>query len=138
MKMYLQYFAEPQNNPTAGNEPNGDKIFTQEDVNRIVSKRLAEEKSKSEAALLKREEELAKKELDFKARMLLKDKNLPDKLLDVLAYSDEESLINNIKIVEELYSSVETKMNIGTGFTPSQDYGRNSNIDIREAMKLPR
>lgn len=138
MKMNLQYFAEPQNNPTVGTEPNGDKIFTQEDVNRIVSKRLAEEKSKSEAALLKREEELAKKELDFKARTLLKDKNLPDKLLDVLAYSDEESLINNIKIIEQLYSPVETKMNIGTGFTPSQDYGRNSNIDIREAMKLPR
>ena len=138
MKMNLQFFADarPDTSAEAGEQNNG-KIFTQDDVNRIVGKRLAEEKAKSEANLIEREKALEKRELTLKAKEILRSKNLPDELLDVIAYTDEASLKTNIDKLDKLYSQrVETKI-IGTG-APASGVAADNNYRIREAMKLLR
>ena len=73
-------------------EGNGEKTFTQEDVNRIVGERLAKEKAKNDVDFVKREQDLQQRELAMSAKELLADKGLPKDLADILRYSDEESL----------------------------------------------
>ena len=73
----LQFFAE-EVDPVP---QEGEKTFTQEEVNRIVSERLSKEKGKinadREASYAKREQELNIRELKLKARESLNEKNLP-------------------------------------------------------------
>lgn len=103
---------EQQNNQTNSNEEV--RTFTQEDVNRIVSERLAKEKAKYEAnskadsqakeeALSTREKELQVRELKATAREKLFDKQLPKELLDVINYSSEEEMNKSIDILEKTY-----------------------------------
>lgn len=89
-----------QNADPAAGQGTGEKTFTQEQVNAIVSKRLAEEKSKNEAALNKREAELNRREMQIRAKELLAEKGLPKNLADVLRYDDEESLKAAIDVIE--------------------------------------
>ncbi len=93
MNIQLQYFAESEEEIT---QPEGEKTFTQEELNRIVSKRLAEEKQKNEADIAKREAELNKREFQLQAKELLKKNDLPDTLLDVLKGDDIETLNKSI------------------------------------------
>ena len=65
----------------------GEKFFTQEQVNQIVSERLARERSKAatEQATTDREKALDAREQALKCRELVAgDKRYPAKLLDVL------------------------------------------------------
>ena len=78
----------------------GEKTFTQEQVNAIVGKRLAEAKASSEAALNKREQELNQREMQIRAKELLAEKGLPKSLAEVLKYDDEESLKAAIDVIE--------------------------------------
>ncbi|MEY8321300.1 hypothetical protein AAK894_09485 [Lachnospiraceae bacterium 46-61] len=93
MNIQLQYFAECTEEIT---QPEGEKTFTQEELNRIVSKRLAEEKQKNETDIAKREAELNKREFQLQAKELLKKNDLPDTLLDVLKGDDIETLNKSI------------------------------------------
>lgn len=77
-----------------------EKTFTQEQVNAIVGKRLAEAKASNEQALNKREEELNRREMQLRAKELLAEKGLPKNLADVLRYDDEESLKVAIDVIE--------------------------------------
>lgn len=90
------------NQNTAGTAPETqqEKTFTQEQVNAIVSKRLAEAKASNESALNKREEELNQREMQIRAKELLSERGLPKSLADVLKYSDEKSLIAAIDVIE--------------------------------------
>lgn len=90
---------EQNTNPTEGQES---KSFTQDDVNRIVGERLAKEKTKSDQAIQQREQELSKKELDFKAKEILSSKGLSLDILEALNYSDEESLNKSISIITQI------------------------------------
>jgi len=78
-----------------------EKTFTQEQVNAIVGKRLAEAKASNEQALNKREQELNQREMQIRAKELLAEKGLPKNLADVLRYSDEESLKAAIDVIEK-------------------------------------
>lgn len=86
------------NNPDAG-----EKTFTQDDVNRIIGERLAKEKSKGEQDFSKREKELEMRELRMTAKEMLNERNLSDKLLDALNYSDKETLEKSITTIEEIF-----------------------------------
>lgn len=84
---------QQMNNPQMNNNPAaGEKTFSQDDVNRIVSSRLAQEKAKSEATLAEREKQIEKREKLLSAKEKIKDMNLPAELLDVLDVSDEAAL----------------------------------------------
>lgn len=94
---------ENQNINTTGTatEIQQEKTFTQEQVNAIVGKRLAEAKASNEAALNKRETELNQREMQIRAKEVLSERGLPKDLANVLRYSDEESLIAAIDVIEK-------------------------------------
>ncbi len=68
------------------------KTFTQDEVNRIVSDRLARERSKAETPASDREQELNAREQNLKCRELIADNSdkYPQALLKVLDTSDFE------------------------------------------------
>ena len=77
-----------------------DKTFTQEQVNAIISERLAKEKSKTDATLAEREQELTRKEFLLQARETLTTKGLPVSLLDALNTSSPEAFTKSLEILE--------------------------------------
>lgn len=80
-----------------------DKMFTQEDVNRIVGKRLAEERAKAEPTLAQREQELAQREFLFNAKEILTGKGLPVSLLDAMNTSSPEAFDKSLAVIEEQF-----------------------------------
>lgn len=87
---------ENQNNLTTGEQ---EKTFTQEQVNAIVGKRLAEQKQQLESELSKKETELNQRAMSLRAKELLQERGLPKDLGDVLRYEDEESLVRAIDTI---------------------------------------
>jgi len=105
-----------------------EKTFTQEEVNKIVSKRLSEERAKLE-------KEFAAKELNFNARAILKEKGLNPDLADVLKYEDEETLNKSIELLGESNPVMNKR---GLVYEPRN--GEISNIkpdSIRSSFGLP-
>lgn len=88
---------ENQNIETAQEQ---ERTFTQEQVNAIVGRRLAEQKQQLENEFVKREQELNRREMSIRAKELLAEKGLPKDLATVLRYDDEESLIKVIDTIE--------------------------------------
>jgi len=90
-----------ENQNTTGTAPETqEKTFTQEQVNAIVSKRLAEDRASRASEMDKREKELNQREMQIRAKELLAERGLPKNLADVLRYSDEESLIAAIDVID--------------------------------------
>lgn len=91
-----------------------EKTFTQEDVNNIVQERLAKERNKSgedsgdkgikeSTDLEQREKDLRTRELKFKAKELIVEHKVPEEVLDLLKYEDEETLTNSITKISEVF-----------------------------------
>ncbi len=140
MKLNLQYFAEKTEDNS--NEPtNNNKMFTQEDVNKIISKRLAEEKNKNEAEFSKKEAELKEREFKLTAKQLIRDAHLPDDFIDVLNCKDEDTLKSSIEVVKNYIDKqykVEHKI-VGTGvYSGSSNINTKEDFSIRKAMGLIR
>lgn len=135
-----------QNANPAPYQGTGEKTFSQEDVNRIVGERLAKEKAKnsSEADLVKREQELAKRELHISAKELLSEKGLPAQLFDALNCTDKETMEKSIATVEKVLNEYKTnaiKQVKFVGFQPGagskiSDAGAAEDLEIRKAMGL--
>lgn len=105
-----------ENQNTTGTVPEQqEKTFTQEQVNAIVSKRLAEDRASRASEFDKREKELNQREMQIRAKELLAERGLPKNLADVLRYSDEESLKTAIDVIDKTRgfkeSSVDTEQN---------------------------
>lgn len=105
-----------ENQNTTGTVPEQqEKTFTQEQVNAIVSKRLAEDRASRASEFDKREKELNQREMQIRAKELLAERGLPKNLADVLRYSDEESLKAAIDVIDKTRgfkeSSVDTEQN---------------------------
>lgn len=76
-----------QQEPTTHPEDNGasgEKLFTQEDVNRIVSERLARERAAKPAPDAEREQALNAREAKLSCREYIAEKKYPAELLEVL------------------------------------------------------
>ncbi len=91
--------------PTA---PEGVKTFTQEEVNQIVSRRLAEDRTKHGAELAKREQELAqreaafqKQELESKVTARLTARGLSADFLTLVDTSSPEAMERTLSIIEK-------------------------------------
>lgn len=106
---------ENQNTTGTATEQQQEKTFTQEQVNAIVSKRLAEDRTSRASEFDKREKELNQREMQIRAKELLAERGLPKNLADVLRYSDEESLKAAIDVIDKTRgfkeSSVDTEQN---------------------------
>ena len=104
-----------------------EKTFTQEEVNKIVSKRLSEERAKME-------KEFSAKALHEKARGILKDKGFNPDLADVLNFNDEETLNKSIELLGDNNKNHQQ----GANYSPNNGGGIEIKRDsIREAFGLP-
>lgn len=95
---------------TEGVQQNG-KVFTQDDVNRIVQERLAKEKGKASnnedferkaAELDKRTSELDARENRLNAVSALRDAGYPDELADVIKCSNADELKKSMEIIDKI------------------------------------
>ena len=92
-----------------GNTQQGEKTFTQDDVNRIVQDRLAKEKAKQDASLVEREQALQQREMAVKAQELLAERGLPKTLATALRYSNEDELVAALDSLQALRGFTEEK-----------------------------
>lgn len=99
------------NNP----EPTGVRTFTQDEVNRIVSNRLAEDRAKRTAELDEREKAVKTRELAVIAAEKLAEAGLPKELTTVLKYDDEDSLEAAINQLSTLRGFANGKNDPATG-----------------------
>ncbi len=82
----------------------GEKLFTQDDVNRIVSDRLARERAKAEPSPEdEREADLKAREARMDCREFLSDKKYPADLLDILPTADVEAFKASVETLAELF-----------------------------------
>lgn len=95
-----QTMGDQDTNATAAEQQ--EKTFTQEQVNSIVGKRLAEQKAALEADFVKREQELNRREMTIRANELLVEKGLPKELSEVMRYETEEELVKAIGAIEHV------------------------------------
>lgn len=79
-----------------------EKTFTQEEVNAILGKRLAEQKTAMSKDLTLKEQELNERELKIKAVETLKEKGLPADLVECLRYENEEIFNKGINHILEM------------------------------------
>ena len=129
------------NNSMNNNQNNGEKTFTQDDVNRIVSARLAQEKAKGDAALSEREQQLAKRELKLTAKERLNEMGLPAELLDALDVSSPEALEKGLKVLHTAFNGKQKEPE--RKYTPfklpegDHDDSKIAEKELRKAMRLP-
>lgn len=127
-------------NPESGA---GEKTFTQDQLNDIVSRRLAEEKAKSEKTLREREQQLAQRELLLTAKEKLTESGLPVELLDALNVSSPEAMeksLNTVKAVIDKIKAEAPKPFTIHGAKPGESGRRpelGGNSQLRKAMGLP-
>jgi len=92
---------EPTQEPTPDPvPPQEEKAFSQRDVNRIVNKRLAEERNKAEALFAQRERDLIHKELRLEAADTLRQRKLPATLVALLDYENRERCMASLEGLE--------------------------------------
>ena len=84
----------------------GAKLFTQDEVNRIVSDRLARERAKAEPEDT-REAALKARENRLDCREFLSDKKYPVELLDILPTADVETFKGSVERLAELFRNME-------------------------------
>lgn len=126
------------NNP----EPTGERTFTQEEVNRIVSNRLSEDRAKRAAELDEREKAVKARELAVIAAEKLAAAGLPKDLTAVLRYDDEESLEAAINQLSTLRGFANGQNDLATGGRKYIEHKlpeRTDDVDVdpfRDAFRL--
>lgn len=110
------------------------KTFTQEEVNAIVQDRLAKEKAKYEKQIADLQADVNRREKRLNAVDLLKQKELPAELIDLVDLKDEDSMNNSIALLDKTYKQ-QHGADEKPGYTPAG--GRTHYVDpIRSAMGL--
>lgn len=120
----------------------GEKTFTQEQVNQIVSDRLARDRAKGEAALAEREQQLAQRELLLTAKEKINEMGLPAELVDALNVSSPEALEKALSIVKTVMDKhkAEARPIKISGAKPAESLSHAKNTgdsSLRKAMGLP-
>lgn len=121
----------------------GEKTFTQDQVNQIVSDRLARDRAKGEAALAEREQQIAKRELLLTAKEKINEMGLPAELVDALNVSSPEALEKALNIVSTVLNKLKTEAKPFeiSGAKPADSVSAtpkgNAHSELRKAMRLP-
>lgn len=89
-------------NPTPA--PEDTRTFSQDDVNRIVSERLAKERAKAETSLAQREQELQRREFELTAHETLRQKGLPTELMEALNCSSPEAFSKSLELLDKQFN----------------------------------
>lgn len=136
---------QQQNNQGQSNQSQqSEKLFTQDDVNRIVQDRLARYKGNgnnngSSDGLTERERNLNKRELTLEARERLADAGLPKDLLDAVNCNSKDEMEKSIKALTAFFGIRKSQQTyrVSTGTqTRGNDNGRSDEANIRKAMGL--
>lgn len=91
--------------PEASGDQGTEKLFTQEDVNRIVSERLARERAKAEPSPEDaREADLRAREARLSCREYIADNGYPADLLELLDTSDPERFKTAVEKLDSIAS----------------------------------
>ena len=94
---------QPADNGTSA----GEKMFTQDDVNRIVQERLAKERSKNEPSPDQiREKDLAARESTMTCKEYIAEQNYPKGLLELFDTADHEQFKQKVDKMKELFPGV--------------------------------
>ena len=108
--MNIDNNSQGNTNDQSNQSPEGAKTFTQEQVNAIVAKRLAEQKASLASELDKREKEVNRREMQIKAAEMLSAKGLSRDLASVLKYDDEKELEAAVEMIGNMQGAkAETK-----------------------------
>lgn len=96
---------QPENAPPAENGDQGGKMFSQDEVNKIVSDRLARDREKRSAQQQEdtREAALKARETKLDCREYLTEKGYPAELLDILDTSDPERFRSSADKLHSIY-----------------------------------
>ena len=90
--------------PAGTGEPAAGKTFTQDEVNRIVSERLARERAKAEpSAENKKEQELAARENALTCKEFIAEGKYPAVMLEVFDTTDAEKFKGSVKKLVEAF-----------------------------------
>lgn len=129
---------------TVSNPETGEKTFTQEQVNAIIGERLAKEKTRADAAIAEREQQIAQRELLLEAKEKMSDMGLPVELLDALNVSSKEAIEKSLTIAKAVLDKQKAAPPQFVGFQPGVSSGMpkmptpsTGDLEIRQAMRLP-
>ena len=131
-------------NQTANNAGNNtetdsgnDKMFTQEEVDKIVQARLARvkgnEPTAAEKSLEERERAVAAKEHSFAHKATLKEKNIPEEVYEALNCTSDETFNKSVEILGPYFQRLNEP--IMNPVTTVRNTGNNGD-SIRKAMGL--
>ena len=116
----------------------GNKTFTQDELNHIISDRLAKERGKYETQLAEKEQELSRRELMFTAKERIAETGLPPAILDAINMADAETMEKSLEILQKAWP--ERKEPGFVGMTPGQSDRRipigNTMHGVRDAFGL--
>lgn len=91
----------PEPKPTNPAEGSGERLFTQDDVNRIVQDRLSRVKTDSAPQFADKEKELAQREARLNCREFLEETKYPAALLEILDTTDFEKFKTTVNLMAE-------------------------------------
>ena len=121
-------------NPTA--EGGNEKTFTQDQVNQIVGDRLAKERSKIEADLARREQDLAQREYLHTALEECEKRGFTPKVLELFDVTTVDDLNKKLDLLTKLFPPPELK-GVQTASPPKPwSSAPNPNAQIRGAFGL--
>ena len=83
------------------NKEVSEKTFTQDEVNEIIKKRLAREKSGADEAINAREAELNRRELQLQLRERMAENSLPKELATIIKADSEEDINNALSLLNK-------------------------------------
>lgn len=111
-----------------GAKGEGGRLFTQDDVNRIVSERLARDRADRDkpGPEDEREKALKAREARLDCRDYLDSKKLPAALLDVLNCSDVEQFKAAVGVAVEKFPSIARAAEVPPPYAPGTGTGGNS------------
>lgn len=109
---------QPQTAPNASQAENGDmnkgRTFTQDEVNQIVSERLARERSKGEPSPLEQKEaDLNRREAKLSCREYLSEMNYPESLLDLFSTDSKEDFQASVEKLKKAFPHIFDKKETG-------------------------
>ena len=130
-----------QNNQQPNTQPEGnggERMFTQDEVNRIVQDRLNRERGKA-APGSDREQQLTARENALACREYLAEKGYPASLMDVFSTTDSAAFEASVEKMIELFPAAFSQRRMDTGMSHQNNSdGSTSTLDadLRNAFNL--
>lgn len=132
---------EPEQEASAQEVPNG-KIFTQEDVNRILQGKLSQLKKQAskeqDQEHQQKMQEIEAREMRIMIKEALNERQMPKELAEIITCADEEDLKYKLDLIQKIYGGEPAEeepkgfQQIGANSPEKEDKGD----PLREAMGL--